>query len=319
MRAMVIPEFGSPDVFERQEVERPQPGPGEVLVRVVAAGTNPVDAKLRANGSSAGLEVPIILGADISGVVEEVGPGVTDLAPGDEVYYTPEVFGPRSNGSYAEYHAAKADIVAKKPASLSHEEAAAIPLAGGTAHEAIVRRLGVLVGETVLVHGGAGGVGSFAVQIAKAAGARVLATAGPDNQEVLQELGADVAIDYRNQDVTEVALDDTGGDGVDAVLDCAGGETVVGSIPATRPFGRLATILGAQGDLTPLYQKNQTLYGVFLLRERARLDEMGRLIERGQVRPLVAEVLPLEEVSKAHERLDSGHGRGKVVLRVAQD
>jgi NADPH:quinone reductase len=319
VRAMVTPQFGGPDLFEERDVERPQPGPSEVLVRVVAAGTNPVDAKLRAAGGSAGLQAPIILGADISGVVEEVGAGVTDLAPGNEVYYTPEVFGPRSNGSYAEYHVAKADIVAKKPASLSHEEAAAVPLAGGTAYEAVVRRLAVRVGETVLIHGGAGGVGSFAVQIAKSAGARVLATAGPDNQESLKELGADVAIDYRSQDATEVALDDTGGKGVDAIFDAVGGGTIVESIPATRPFGRLATILGTQGDLTPLYQKNQTLYGVFLTRERARLEEIGRLIERGQVRPLVAEVLPLEEVGRAHERLDSGHGRGKVVLRVAEE
>src|ERR671921_2318022 len=313
---MVTPQFGGADLFEERDVERPRPGAGEVLVRVVAAGTNPVDAKLRANGSSAGLEAPIILGADISGVVEEVGPGVTDLDPGDEVYYTPEVFGPLSNGSYAEYHVAKAEIVAKKPATISHEEAAAVPLAGGTAYEAIVRRLAVQVGETVLIHGGAGGVGSFAVQIAKTAGARVLATAGPDNQEVLKELGADEAADYGSQDATEVALEQTDGEGVDAVFDAVGGRTIVDSIPATKSFGRLATILGAKGDLTPHYQKNQTLYGVFLTRERSRLEELGTLIGRGQVRPLVAEVLQLEEVGKAHERLDSGHGRGKVVLRV---
>ena len=316
---MVTPQFGGPDLFEERDVEKPYPGPGEVLVRVVAAGTNPVDAKFRAAGSSIGLEAPIVLGADISGVVEEVGAGVTDLAQGDEVYYTPEVFGPGSNGAYAEYHAAKADIVAKKPASLSHEEAAAVPLAGGTAYEAIVRRLAVRVGETVVIHGGAGGVGSFAVQIAKAAGARVIATASSDNQEILKELGAEVTIDYERQDATEVALEDSGGEGVDAVLDAVGGGTIVNSIPATRSFGRLATILGAQGDLTPHYQKNQTLYGVFLTRERARLEELGTLIERGQVRPLVAEVLPLEEVGKAHERLDSGHGRGKVVLRVGKE
>jgi NADPH:quinone reductase len=135
----------------------------------------------------------------------------------------------------------------------------------------------------------------------------------------LKELGADVAIDYKIQDVTEVALNDSGGEGVDAVLDTVGGGTIVESIPATKPSGRLATILGAQGDLTALYQKNQILYGVFLTRERARLEEMGTLIERGQVRPLVAEVLPLEGVGKAHERLDSGHGRGKVVLRVTEE
>ena len=319
MRAMVTPQFGGSDLFEERDIERPYPEAGEVLVRVIAAGTNPVDAKFRAAGDSIGLEAPIVLGADISGVVEEVGAGVTDLAPGDEVYYTPEVFGPRSNGAYAEYHVAKADIVAKKPAALSHEEAAAVPLAGGTAYEAIVRRLAVRVGETILIHGGAGGVGSFAVQIAKAAGARVLATAGSDNKEVLKELGADVSIDYGSQDATEVALEDTGGEGVDVVLDAVGGATIVESIPATKPFGRLATILGAQGDLTPHYQKNQTLYGVFLTRERARLEEMGALIERAQVRPLVAKVLPLEEVGKAHERLDSGHGRGKVVLRIREN
>jgi len=315
---MVTPQFGGRDLFEERDVEKPHPGAGEVLVRVVAAGTNPVDAKFRAAGDSIGLEAPIVLGADISGVVEEVGAGVTDLAPGDEVYYTPEVFGPGSNGAYAEYHAAKADIVAKKPTSLSHEEAAAVPLAGGTAYEAIVRRICLRVGETILIHGGAGGVGSFAVQIAKAAGARVLATARSDNQEILKELGADVTIDYARQDAAEVALEDSGGEGVDAVFDGVGGATIVDSIPATRPFGRLATILGAQGDLTPHYQKNQTLYGVFLTRERARLEELGTLIERGMIRPLVAEVLPLEEVGKAHERLDSGHGRGKVVLRVGE-
>jgi NADPH:quinone reductase len=318
VRAMVISRFGGADLFEERDVEQPEPGAGEVLVRVVAAGTNPVDAKFRAEGDSIGLEAPIVLGADVSGVVEEVGPGVTDLAAGDEVYYTPEVFGPHSNGAYADYHAAKADIVATKPVVLTHEEAAGVPLAGGTAYEALVRRLAVRVGETVLIHGGAGGVGSFAVQIARAAGARVLATAGPDNQEVLKELGGDVAIDYQGQDVTEVALEETGGEGVDAVFDAVGGGTIVESIPATKPFGRLATILGAQGDLTPLYQKNQILYGVFLTRERARLEELGALIERGQVHPLIDEVLPLKEVDRAHERLDSGHGRGKVVLRVAE-
>src|SRR5215211_1239759 len=318
MRAMVIPRFGGPHLFEERDVERPQPGPGEVLVRVIAAGTNPVDAKLRAGGGSRGLEAPVILGADVSGIVEEAGPGVTDLAPGDEVYYTPEVFGPGANGAYAEYNVAQAEIVARKPASLSHEEAAAVPLAAGTAYEAIVRRLGVQVGETVLIHGGAGGVGSFAVQIANSAGARVLATAGPDNQELLDGLGADVTIDYTQQDVAEVALGNTDGSGVDAVLDTVGGETVVNSIPATRPFGRLATILGAQGDLTPLYQRNQTLHGVLLARERARLREMTKLIERGQMRPVVDQVLDLREVGRAHERLDSGHGRGKIVLRVAE-
>jgi NADPH2:quinone reductase len=263
---MVIPEFGGPDLFEERDVERPEPGLGEVSVRVFASSANPIDTVLRANGSFAGLEPPVILGADVSGVVEEVGPGVADFAPGDEVYYTPEVFGPGSNGAYAEYHVVAADTVAEKPASLSHEEAAAVPLAGGSAYEGIVRRLAVQVGETVLIHGG--GVGSFAVQIARASGARVLASTGTHNQDTLKELGADVAIDYSSEDVFEVALDDTGGAGVDAVFDTGGGDLVARSLQATRTFGRLASIVSLQGDLTPAYQLNQTIYGVFLTRER---------------------------------------------------
>ena len=317
MRAMVLPEFGGPELFEERDVERPEPGPGEVLVRVAASGTNPVDAVLRANGSAMGLQAPAILGADVSGVVEEVGMGVEDFEPGDEVYYTPEIFGPGSNGGYAEYHVVSADIIAEKPASLSHEEAAAVPLAGGTAWEALVRRLAVGVGETVLIHGGAGGVGSFAVQIAHASGARVIATAGTDNQQTLKDLGADLALDYTQQDISEAVMEDTGDIGVDAVFDTVGGDTVVNSLPYTRPFGRLATILGPQGDFTPLYMNNQALYGVLLLRERERLEEMSLLIQRGQMRPIVDEVLDLSGIGKAHERLDSGHGRGKVILRVA--
>src|SRR5215208_6633416 len=318
MRAMILPEFGDPNLFEERDVERPEPGPGEVLVHIFASSVNLVDTKFRADGGSAGLEPPVILGADISGVVEEVGPGVMDLAPGDEVYYTPEIIGPNSNGAYAEYHVAPASIVAKKPASLSHEEAAAVPLAGGTAYEAIVRRLAVRIGETVLIHGGAGGVGSFAVQIAKTSGARVLASAGSHNQDTLKELGVNVAIDYTSEDVFEVALEDGAGVGVDAVFDNVGGDLIAESIQATRVLGRLASIISLQGDFTPGYRLNQTFHNVFLLRERAWLDEMTRLVEREQMRPLVDEVLPLEEVGKAHERLDSGHGRGKVVLRVAE-
>lgn len=316
MRAMVIPRFGGPDVFELRDVEQPTPGPGEVLVRVIASATNPVDAKIRQTGYWAGIKPPAVLGYDVAGIVESVGPGVTDFRSGDEVYYTPEIFG-NQLGSYAEYNVAPASIVARKPANLSFAEAAAIPLAGGTAWEAAIRRLQVRPGETILIHGGAGGVGSFAVQFAKAAGARVLATAGPANQEVLRQLGADVAVDYRAQDPYEVALRETDGRGVDAVFSTIGGDVVPRSCAATRPFGRLCSILGVQGDLTPAYQKNQTYYGVFTTRERRRLEEMTPLFERGQARPLIDEVLPLELVSKAHERLDTGHGRGKIVLQVS--
>lgn len=314
MRAMVISRFGGPDVFELQDRPRPVAGPCELLVRVVASGTNPVDAKIRQAGSWAGIPFPAVLGYDVSGVVEEVGPGVTGFKAGDEVFYTPEIFG-NPNGSYADYTVAAASIVAHKPPSLSHVEAAGIPLAGGTAWEAIVRRLAVRPGETVLIHGGAGGVGSFAIQFAKAAGARVLATASKANHEAMRDLGADVTLDYRDTDVMDQILREAGGAGVDASFDTAGGNVAM-STQVTRPFGRIATILPPTGHLDALYVKNQTLYGTFLTREGARLREMAPLFERGQARVIVDAVLPLEQVGKAHERLDSGHGRGKIILQV---
>jgi len=315
MRAMVITRFGGPDVFELKEQERPKAGPGQVLVRVVASGTNPVDAKIRQAGSWAQIPFPAVLGYDVSGIVEELGPGVTEFQVGDEVFYTPEIFG-NPHGSYAEYTVASAGIVARKPSNLSHIEAAGIPLAGGTAWEAVIRRLNVRPGETILIHGGAGGVGSFAVQFAKAAGAHVIATAGKANHSALHELGADVAIDYRDADAADRIMNETGGRGVDAAFDTAGGNVPMSTL-VTRPFGRIATILPPNGQLDALYTKNQTLYGTFLTREGARLREMAPLFERGQARVVVDSVLPLEEVGKAHERLDSGHGRGKVILQVA--
>lgn len=316
MRAIVTPRFGGPESFEVRDVPTPTAGPGQVLVRVIASGTNPVDAKLRQDGTWAGLQPPVVLGYDASGVIEQVGPGVTDFKPGDEVFYTPEIFH-NQLGTYAELNVVSTGIIARKPRGLSHEEAAAIPLACGTAWDALVRRLQVRVGETVLIHGGSGGVGSFAVQIAKAMGARVLATAGDSNQETLRQLGADLAIDYQREDVAQIALRETGGQGVDAVFDTVG-KNVIPSIPATRPFGRIATILGFSGDVSAFYPRNITLHGVFLTRERRRLEEMTPLIERKQVRPLIERVLPLEQVAEAHRRLDSGHGRGKLVLSVAR-
>jgi NADPH2:quinone reductase len=312
---MVITRFGGPEVFEERELPTPTAGPGQLLVRVMASGTNPVDAKLRQDGSWTGLIPPVVLGYDVSGVVEAVGPGVTGFARGDEVFYTPELFD-NPSGSYAEYNVVAAAIVARKPRNLTHEQAAAVPLAGGTAWEAIVRRLQLTVGETVLIHGGAGGVGSFAVQLAKAAGARVMATAGTDNQKTLKRLGADVAINYQRVNVAEAVLRETAGAGVDAVLDTVG-TNVIPSIPAVRKGGRLATILGFSGDMSAFYPRNLTLHGIFLIRERRRLEELTSLIERTHLRPLVDAVLPLSQVAKAHARLDSGHGRGKWVLSLS--
>jgi NADPH2:quinone reductase len=318
VRAVVMTRFGGPEVLEVRDEPRPMQGPRELLVKVIASSANPVEAKLRQDGTWAKVMPPAVIGYDAAGIVEAIGPGVTDYVPGDAVYYTPEVLG-NYHGTHAEYNVVAADIVAPKPRSLRFAEAAAVPLAGGTAYEGIVRRLAVRLGETVLIHGGAGGVGSFAVQLAKHAGARVLATASAANQQTLRELGADVAIDYAREDAVDVALRETNGRGVDAVFDTVGGELMARSIAATRAFGRLATILPPQGDFRRLHARNQTVHGIFLTRERRRLDALGRLIDRGQVRPVIDAVWSLAQIQDAHRRLDRGHGRGKVVLQVSAE
>ncbi|WP_458210779.1 zinc-binding dehydrogenase [Haladaptatus sp. NG-SE-30] len=313
MDAMVITDFGGIDVFERRDVEKPTPGPNEVLVRVHASSINPVDYKIRQAGSWAGISPPTVIGYDVSGVVEAVGESVTDFEPGDEVFYTPEIFG--KQGSYAEYHVADESIVARKPVNLSHTEAAALPLAGGTAWEAMVTRGDAGVGETALIHG-TGGVGAHAVQIAAAAGAEVIATASPETVDQTEALGATRAIDYESEDFTEV-IESEFDEPVDLVFDTVGGETLVQSTGITKPHGRLVTILEPEGEWGSAYQKNLTVHMLFLERDRRPLDGLRRLAERGQLEPVIDSVLPLEEVANAHEMVEEGGLTGKVVLDVA--
>jgi NADPH:quinone reductase-like Zn-dependent oxidoreductase len=312
MRAARIRQFGGPDAIIVEDIDIPRPGPGEVLVRVHASSVNPVDTMVRDGAVNPDLSLPAVLGSDVAGVVEDTGDGVADFAPGDEVYYVSDMSA--GGGAWAQYHVAAAAIVAAKPVSLPFTEAAAIPLAGGTAWEAVVRRLDVRPGQTVLVHGGSGGVGSFAVQFAQAAGATVLATAGPGHQDLLRELGA-VPIDYRADDFVEVARAHTDGDGVDAVLDTVGGQNVARSLAATRDGGAVACIRPPEGRLDDLYRRNQTLHGIYLTRERPRLTEMTPAFDRALARPVVAQVLPLEQIAEANRRLHQGSG-GKIVVEI---
>lgn len=313
MDAMVITEFGGTDVFERRDVEKPSPGPTEVLVRVHASSVNPVDCKIRQAGSWAGISPPTVIGYDVSGVVEDVGESVTDFEAGDEVFYTPEIFGER--GSYADYHTADEAIVARKPETLSHTEAAALPLAGGTAWEAMVTRGDVGAGETALIHG-AGGVGAHAVQIADAAGAQVVATASPQTVEQTEELGATRAVDYESEAFVDVMQSEFE-EPADVVFTTVGGGTLAESAPVTRPHGRMVTILEPEGEWGAAYQKNFTVHLLFLERARRYLDGLRRLVERGQLQPVIDSVLPLEDVAEAHEMVEAGGLTGKVVLDVA--
>jgi len=291
MRTMRITAFGGPEVFEAAEAPRPEAGPGQVLVRLLATSVNPVDYKIRKSGAWAGVKPPFVIGYDGAGVVEAVGPGVTSLAPGTKVFYTPQIFG--RPGTYAEYQAVEAEIVVEKPANLTFLEA------------------------TVLVHAGAGGVGSRAVQLARLSGARVIATASAANAELVRSLGAEVVIDYRAEPVAPAVLRATGGRGVEVAIDTVGGDTLAKTIPAMRPYGRLVTCVSSTADLSAALGKNLTFHFEFLERARFKMEALQTLAARGALRPVIDSVRPLAEVAEAHRRVEAGGMRGKVVLRIA--
>ncbi|MFK0211378.1 MULTISPECIES: NADP-dependent oxidoreductase [unclassified Streptomyces] len=306
MRAVVVEEWGGPEKLVEREVERPEPGLNEVLVRVHAAGVNPVDWKTRASGGLIEWGAPAAVGWDVSGTVEAVGPGVGGLRPGDEVFGMP-LF-PRQAGGYAEYVVAPARHLAPKPASLSHVEAAALPLAALTAWQALVDAADVRPGERVLVHAAAGGVGHFAVQIAKARGAYVIGTASAAKHGLLRELGADEVIDYREAPFEDVVSE------VDVVLDGLGGETAERSLKVLRSGGRLITLPGP--DDVPAAPDGVRAVWVLVEPDHLGLREIAALVESGALRPVVDTVLPLSEAAKAHELGERGRTTGKIVLSV---
>ena len=318
MKAMILTSFGGPESFELREVPKPVPQAGQVLVRVHATSINPLDFQVRRGDYADLVQLPTITGHDVSGVVEEVGPGVTSFEPGDEVWYTPQIFdGP---GSYAEYHVASESIVGKKPASLSHLEAATLTLVGGTAWEALVVRAGLRVGESILVHGGAGGVGHVAIQLAKAIGARVFTTVREENFEFARSMGADVLIDYTTEDYVEAVLRETGGRGVNVVFDTIGGDTLTRSPDALAQLGRVVSIvdIAKPQNLVQAWGKNASYHFVFTRQNRGKLDELSALIERGQLRPHVGAVYSLADLALAHARLESpGNGlKGKIAIAI---
>jgi NADPH:quinone reductase-like Zn-dependent oxidoreductase len=315
MKAMVIKDFGGPEVIEQRDIDKPEPGANELLVKVKATSVNPVDYKIRRNGKWAGIEPPAVIGYDVAGIVEKTGTGVKNFKEGDEVFYTPEI-DPKS-GSYAEYNVAKESIVAKKPENLDFNEAASIPLAGCTAWDSLMGAALLQIPETVLIHGGAGGVGTLAIQLAKAAGARVFTTCGGYHKDFVKELGADVAIDYREEDFVEVVKRETNGEGVDVVFDCVGGDTLEKSLDVTCFRSRLVTIVDSTGDLNRAKANNVSVYYVFMQRSSETMNSLKKMIERGQIKPVIDSVMKLEEAAEAHKRLEKGGGiKGKIVLSV---
>ncbi|MGN9789999.1 NADP-dependent oxidoreductase [Streptomyces sp. OZ13] len=310
MRAITVPSWGGPETLTLADLPRPVPGPTEILVRVHAAGVNPVDWKTRATGGFGMHGEPPVLGHDVSGVVEQVGPGVTLYRPGDEVFGMPEF--PRQAGGYAEYVTGPARHFAPKPAELTHIEAAALPLAGLTAWQALVETAGLTGGQRVLIHAAAGGVGHLAVQIASARGAYVVGTAREHKHALLKELGADEVIDYSRQDFV-TALGRT----VDVVLDSVGGDYGPRSLAVLRDGGTLVTL--PSPDEVPAGADRGVRTGFTLVEpDSTGMRALAGLVAAGRLRPVVETVLPLERAADAHRLGEAGRTRGKIVLSVRE-
>lgn len=312
MRAVVQHTLGDPDVLEVTRVPRPVPLPTEVLVRVHAAGINPVDWKTRAGSGTAGVlgAPPFVLGWDVSGVIEAIGAGVTTLAVGDEVYGMP--WFPRAAGGYAEYVTAPSRQFARKPSSVTHAQAAAVPLAALTAWQALVDTADLRAGQRVLVHAAAGGVGHFAVQFAKHLGAHVIATASARNHSWLLELGADEVVDYTTTRFEDVVA------AVDVVMDLVGDgqdSTSTRSLSVLRPGGVLLAIpSGAAPELMAAGRQSDVRVTGFLVEpDGTALSEIARLIDAAVVH-VEAKSYPLDQVARAHRDGEAGHTRGKLVL-----
>ncbi|MFC5826142.1 NADP-dependent oxidoreductase [Nonomuraea insulae] len=308
MRIITQQKLGGPEVLTIVDAPKPQPLPTEVLVRVKAIGLNPLEALMRAGRFPLIGRPPFILGWDVSGVVEETR--TWRFRPGDEVFGMP-LF-PRAANAYAEVVSAPAMHLARKPASLSHVEASALPVVGLTAWQGLVDLGGVTEGDRVLVHGGGGGIGHVAIQIAKALGAYVIATAGGNKREFVEGFGADEVIDYTAADFTEAVHD------IDIVLDTIGGDTAERSLEVLRPGGHLVTAVAMEdSELAAKYKAaGMRFSGIAVDPDPAALRALVELVEQGRLRVHVQETFPFERVADAHRLLDGGHLQGKLVLTI---
>lgn len=307
MRAVSQDVLGGPEALRVIGVERPEPRPNEILIRVRAAGVNPTDWKHRATGGFLG-KPPFVLGWDVSGVVESTGVGVALFKPGDEVFgMLPYPFG---HGSHAEYVTAPARAFAHKPSSVDHTQAGALPLVSLTAWQALVETADLRPGQRVLIHAAAGGVGHVAVQIAKARGAYVIGTASSGKHGFVRELGADELVDYRETDFAEAVSD------VDVVLDTIGGDYVQRSLRTLRKGGILVTILPRGSKELPVQAEKLGVRATEMLvdADHHGMTQIADLVERGGLRATIAGTFPLAEAARAHELGDTGRTTGKLVL-----
>ncbi|MBI1857950.1 MAG: zinc-dependent alcohol dehydrogenase family protein [Candidatus Melainabacteria bacterium] len=315
MKAMIINKKGGSEIFETYEMPLPDPKGKELLVKVYATSVNPVDCKIRSGMIDTGVGFPQILGFDVSGVVEEIGDKVSDFKKGDEVYYLPRILG--WQGAYAEYHLVEEEIASKKPSNISHIEAGAVPLVASTVWDALIERAKIKMGESILIHAGAGGVGSIAIQLAKICGLYVFTTCSSKNADLVKSLGADKIIDYKTEDFVEVVMKETNKQGVDIAFDTVGGDVLTRSFEAVKHFGRISSIVRVPANLEIAFFKNITFHPVFVQSGRFKLDQIRTLIERKRLIPVIDSVMTLGDVASAHKKLEKGGVRGKIVLKVA--
>jgi NADPH:quinone reductase-like Zn-dependent oxidoreductase len=311
MKAAVVHDYGGPEVFKYEDVPRPEPKDDEVLVRVIAAGVNPVDAYARQGMlAKRGLDKrPMIIGYDIAGIVEKPGARITKFKVGDAVYaYLPVTRG----GGYAEFAIAKEGEMALKPKNIDFEKAAAAPLAATTAWQGLIDTAKIDNGQTVLIHGGSGGVGTFAVQIAKARGAKVIATASTANQDLLKQLGVDQPIDYTTTKFQDVVKD------VDVVLNCVRADTLPPSYGVVKKGGIIVSITG-EPDAAECAKHDIRCSRLMAHPDAKVLEELTMLIEANKITPIVSQTFPLKDVADAHRQIETHHTRGKIVLKIAPE
>jgi len=311
MKAVVIHEYGGPEVLKYEDVPQPEPKQDQLRIHVIAAGVNPVDGMIRSGmfDKEGRRAFPVILGGDISGVVEKVGSNITKFKSGDPVFAYVSL---DNSGGYAQYAVVTEREAAPKPKSLTYVEAAAVPIVALTAWQALIDTAKLKAGQTVLIHGGSGGVGSFAIQIAKAHGAKVIATASAANQELLKQLGADVAIDYTKQNFENVAKD------VDVVLDSIGKDTLARSYGVVKKGGIIVSLV-ARPDPAELEKHGIRGEALSVDPNSDELSEIGKLIDEKKINVIVSQTFPLSEARKAQEQVATGHTRGKIVLKVADE
>jgi NADPH:quinone reductase-like Zn-dependent oxidoreductase len=311
MKAIVVHQYGGPEVLKYEDAPRPEPNENQILVRVIAAGVNPVDGMIVSGmfSKEKKLAAPMIPGGDIAGVVEKTGNKITKFKAGDAIYAYLSL---KNSGGYAEYAVANEKEAAAKPKSISFEQAAAVPIVALTAWQALIDSAKLIAGQSVLIHRGSGGVGTFAIQIAKARGAKVYATASTANQELLKQFGADVAIDYTKQKFEDVAKD------VDVVLDSVGKDTLARSYGVVKKGGFVATLV-SRLDQAELDKHGIRGESISVKPSAEELSEIGKLIDAGKIKVLVSQTFPLADAVKAQEQVATGHTRGKIVLKVADE